>query len=959
MKKQTQKVLALVLAFVMAMSTLIYVSASDAGETAEVTEEAVIEAAASDSAVVIVSDTEEIVSADLLAESYAAGDTVDYGISELTITAAQALSGNGTYLATTGVNTPFTDADGASYSGFRLALQIVPSVTGNITVTLSSALASGKKAYIVKYVSGDSSEMTGEIVSYVEEGATSILGFIEAGNTYYFALGGTNQKFTDITFVEGSEAATTTEGTTETTTEAEVVDLVDINDLDRATPGTASDGGSHTLWIVGDSTGCYYNETSRIINRVGFGMALGDDTSHSYTAEYKIFDNENLEVRNLAVSGRSSLDYLTDTYYTTLTSGWKEGDYLIIAFGHNDEKNTDSTRFTDASLGADGWNTTGQFAYSLYANYILPAVQAGVTPILATPIVRRSTSSSGPSGSNVHNCTSSGIGDYRQTIIDLGTKFGLSVIDNTYNTYMEHIALGAGECTISDDKTSCETTGYAAYHSVQTTGIDNTHVGAAGARMIAYFMGQTIKGNDIEFGVTATEESTITPALTDGSADNGEVFASLATFFGDDANTDPRTGEYSDDTEDDDSFKIYLSYAGTASSLYAGDSFDVDVCAANVPESGISFVHIILTYDSQEASLDLSSFSEAPSESITDKAFIGHTEVSGTTYYEIDLDLYFDTAVTEDSVLISLPFTLNKRGEVSITTSSVTVTDASGTAYDEVSTQEFVINADSDINESDGLVIAPTLTDAGDGTYVLDYILSGNTTELGLSSITIYVDYDPTVVMVTGANDTAEVGSVDSSGAILEYLMPYATVTQQIALVPEADDEDYADAAAGPADGTKTAAELGRIRLANYLNDADGDGANDSAYNNGVIFSLIVTPVTAASADEAMAAISTGTPSAGAFGDSSGEEVDVTINGNITSTETGLRGDVDQNGIITANDAACLLAYVLNNETLNPNWDVSDYIANVTGDDSIDAADVAEIMSKVLDSAYVFTADAA
>ncbi|MCD8215736.1 MAG: pectinesterase family protein [Clostridiales bacterium] len=70
----------------------------------------------------------------------------------------------------------------------------------------------------------------------------------------------------------------------------------------------------------------------------------------------------------------------------------------------------------------------------------------------------------------------------------------------------------------------------------------------------------------------------------------------------------------------------------------------------------------------------------------------------------------------------------------------------------------------------------------------------------------------------------------------------------------------------------------------------------------------------------------------------------------------GLRGDVDQNGIITANDAACLLTYVLDNENLNPNWNVSAAIADVAGSvyGEIAADDVAAIMAKVLNGAYQF-----
>ncbi|MCD8158934.1 MAG: hypothetical protein LUD77_08580 [Clostridiales bacterium] len=965
MKKQPKKVLALALSAVMALSTFIYVGAADGADAAaETAEEAVVETAVSDTAIVTYSDTEEATNADLLNSSYAEGEEIDYGLTGITVYAATALTlGNdstGDYLRSSLSNVAYADTSGNTIST-RLLFKVTPTVTGDITVTSG---ATGKTGYVLEETD---TEGVFEVTSTTDS-ADTIIGFLTAGKTYYIAYSGTNPKVYSFAYVEGSEAATTTEGTTETTTEAYTVDLTDINDVDRATPGTATDGSSHTLWIVGDSTGCYYNETSRIINRNGFGMALGDDAANCYTAEYKIFDNENLEVRNLAVSGRSSLDYLTDSYYTTLTSGWKEGDYLIIAFGHNDEKNTDTARFTDASLGAEGWNTSNQFAYSLYANYILPAVQAGVTPILATPIIRRSTSASGPSGSNVHDCTSSGIGDYRQTIIDLGTKFGLSVIDNTYNTYMECITLGTGDCTISDDKTSCELTGYAAYHSVQSTGIDNTHVGPSGARMIAYFMGQTIKGNDIEFGVTGDGSSTITPILTDCSADNGSVFTSLATFFGTDADADPRTGEYNDTTEEDDSFKIYMNYDGDASKLYAGDAFNIDVCAANVTESGIGSVTITFTYNTEEVTIGSGDLTDSAGNVIitaSDFAAAVAAQTTSGVYNTITLTSNFSTAVTADETLFSIPFTLNKRGEVAITTDSVSVADASGTAYTDVSTPEFVINADSDItdgdDETDGLVITPKLTANEDGTYTLDYVLSGNTSELGISAMTLYVDYDPSVVMVTGANDTAEVGSVDSADAILEYLMPYATVTQQIALVPDAGDADYADAAAGPAGGTKTAAQLGRIRLANYLTDADSDGKNDSAYNNGVIFSLVLTAVSAASADEVAAAVSTGTPSAGAFGNADGEEITVTIEGNTSgsSEETGLRGDVDNNGIITANDAACLLTYVLNNDNLNSSWVVTDYVANVNGDETIDAADVAEIMSKVLNSTYVFSADAA
>ncbi|MCD8214866.1 MAG: hypothetical protein LUC97_04370 [Clostridiales bacterium] len=68
----------------------------------------------------------------------------------------------------------------------------------------------------------------------------------------------------------------------------------------------------------------------------------------------------------------------------------------------------------------------------------------------------------------------------------------------------------------------------------------------------------------------------------------------------------------------------------------------------------------------------------------------------------------------------------------------------------------------------------------------------------------------------------------------------------------------------------------------------------------------------------------------------------------------GMVGDVDQNGVLTANDSAALLAYVLNNETLNPDWNVTNYIADTNNDEEAAAADAADILVKVLNSAYEF-----
>ncbi len=134
-----------------------------------------------------------------------------------------------------------------------------------------------------------------------------------------------------------------------------------------------------TIWVVGDSTVSGFDD-GYYLPREGYGEEL---------ANYL-----NADVYNLAVSGASSKDFLTMDSYVTLRQGSDTvpamgtvpgtEQFLLIGFGHNDEK-TEEARYTNPN---GDYNTPGSFANSLYVNYIQPALAAGVTPIVCTPIVR-------------------------------------------------------------------------------------------------------------------------------------------------------------------------------------------------------------------------------------------------------------------------------------------------------------------------------------------------------------------------------------------------------------------------------------------------------------------------------------------------------------------------------------------------------------------------------------------
>lgn len=243
-----------------------------------------------------------------------------------------------------------------------------------------------------------------------------------------------------------------------------------------------------TLFVLGDSTACYYgptSDTNYYYKRVGFGTALPNYFKDSVT------------VNNLALSGRSSKSFTSETEYSTYLSSIKSGDYVLIAFGHNDEKSEDSTRYTEPNGSKE---TEGSFKHSLYTNYITPALQKGATPILCTSIVRR-TENNTFSNSCLHITAN---GDYSKAIRELGEELGLTVIDNTNLTKSLYTEL-----------TPSETAYLHAWTNSKNTSVDNTHLNNYGAQYIAYLMANALKATNnplaayVKDGIKAPNKSAL------------------------------------------------------------------------------------------------------------------------------------------------------------------------------------------------------------------------------------------------------------------------------------------------------------------------------------------------------------------------------------------------------------------------------------------------------------------
>ena len=236
------------------------------------------------------------------------------------------------------------------------------------------------------------------------------------------------------------------------------------------------DSSKPTVWIIGDSTVSSFAD-NYYYPRYGWGTQIDKYLDGTY------------EVKNIALSGRSSKSYVNDKEYKELTAGMKQGDYLLIGFGHNDEK-AEADRYTDPN---GDYKTAGSFANSLYENYIKPAQAAGTTVILCTPIVRR-TATSEWSDSNLHITKDSGDfkgGDYAQSIRNLGKELNIPVVDMTKMTKELYDTLGPDE-----------TVNLHAWTSSKATSVDNTHTNIYGGTYNAYLVTKTIK----ELGVAGISE---------------------------------------------------------------------------------------------------------------------------------------------------------------------------------------------------------------------------------------------------------------------------------------------------------------------------------------------------------------------------------------------------------------------------------------------------------------------
>ncbi|RDG36818.1 rhamnogalacturonan acetylesterase [Streptomyces corynorhini] len=121
-----------------------------------------------------------------------------------------------------------------------------------------------------------------------------------------------------------------------------------------------------TLYIASDSTAQTYN--SGYYPQAGWGQTLAP------------FFTSSITVANHAIGGRSSRSFIEQGRLAVIHQAIRPGDYLFVQFGHNDATTTNPERYTSPA----------DYKEYLRNDYIRATRARGATPVVVTPVSRRS-----------------------------------------------------------------------------------------------------------------------------------------------------------------------------------------------------------------------------------------------------------------------------------------------------------------------------------------------------------------------------------------------------------------------------------------------------------------------------------------------------------------------------------------------------------------------------------------
>lgn len=215
------------------------------------------------------------------------------------------------------------------------------------------------------------------------------------------------------------------------------------------------ESSSQTIFLVGDST-CANKKLDKENPERGWGQlfsALVDST---------------LRVDNHAVNGRSTKSFRTEGRWQRVMDLTREGDYVFIQFGHNDQKISDSTRYASPDDYAENLR-----------QYVREVRQKGAHPVLLTPIMRRHWADGKLEDKH---------GDYPERMIQVANQEQVPLID--MESITRHWLLELGD----QKSKSCFMNIEAGVCPLYPDGkIDNTHLNVRGAHQVARMVAREVQ----------------------------------------------------------------------------------------------------------------------------------------------------------------------------------------------------------------------------------------------------------------------------------------------------------------------------------------------------------------------------------------------------------------------------------------------------------------------------------
>lgn len=235
-----------------------------------------------------------------------------------------------------------------------------------------------------------------------------------------------------------------------------------------------------TVYLIGDSTvadysgdydkGKDYYKTRYPVT--GWGQVFQELFVQSDLVNFRhIFNSDSIIIDDRARGGRSTRTFFQEGRWRAVYDSLKQGDVVIMQFGHNDAAENKPERFVDIK------------GYKEFLRlYVSQTKAKGATPIILTPVCRNYPWKNNHL-ENVH-------GDYPQAAIEVANETGSYMIDLNQLS-MDAFSKKGRDYVTNNYFMNLPAGKYEAYPEGQS---DNTHFQPEGAKAVAELVYKAMKG---------------------------------------------------------------------------------------------------------------------------------------------------------------------------------------------------------------------------------------------------------------------------------------------------------------------------------------------------------------------------------------------------------------------------------------------------------------------------------